>query len=139
MEQYSSFKFDSQYPVFWKRAAFYLADRPTLSAINHATGETGRFGSGTVESPDGDTAESPVSLRMAGFYTADGQREAASLLDERESDTNVEPLEDRNSVAGSLVETEQRTVPRPLSEYVALAALVVVVLEIGYLRRRGDL
>ena len=138
MEESSSFKFNSQYPVFWKRSVFHLADRPTLSEVNHATGGTVEFDAETVEGPDETRTGPTVGLQRAGFYQADGQREGASLLSERESDTSVEPLSDRDQ-AGSLTGTEPRQVPRPLTEYFAVAGLLFVVLEIGYLHRRGDL
>jgi len=138
MEESSSFKFNSQYPVFWKRTVFYLADRPTLSGINHATGDTVEFGTGPVEGPEETRNGSTVRLQRAGFYRAGDRREGASLLSEQESDTNVGPLSDRNQ-AGNLTRTEPRQVPRPLTEYFALAGLLIVVLEVGYLHRRGDL
>jgi hypothetical protein len=80
-----------------------------------------------------------VSLQRAGFYGTASRQVSASLLDEAESDIAVEPLEDRSGPVGELTREEQRTVPRPLTEFVALGALAVLLLEIGYLYRRGDL
>jgi hypothetical protein len=37
------------------------------------------------------------------------------------------------------VREETRLVPRPVTEFVAGAALLVTLLELAYLRRRGDL
>ncbi len=42
IESDSSFKYNYQYPVFWKRAVYDLAGRPPLPALNHETGETDR-------------------------------------------------------------------------------------------------
>ncbi len=139
IEEQSSFKFNYQYPVFWKRAAFYLADRQPLPALNYRTGDTARFGTGTVEGPSGPIAGSPVELREAGFYATGTRRPSASLLSERESAVDVEPLTDRGGTAGNVTRVEERTVPRPLTEFAAIAVLAVALLEIGYLRRRGDL
>jgi len=139
IEDRSSFKFNYQYPVFWKRAVFYLADRQPLAALNHETGDTVRFGADRIEGPTGDLEGPTVELSRAGVYGADGRRESASLLDEAESAVDVAPLSDRGGAAGNVTREERRTVPRPLTEFVALGALAVVVLEIGYLRRRGDL
>ena len=139
IEDASSFKFNYQYPVFWKRAAFHLAGRETLPALNYATGETARFQVDTVTGPDGAVSGPTVSLQRAGFYGTTNRQVSASLLDEAESDTAVEPLEDRSGPIGDFTREEQRTVPRPLTEFVALGALVVLLLEIGYLHRRGDL
>ncbi len=64
---------------------------------------------------------------------------SASVLDERESNANVEALDQRSGTAGNLTRTERRSVPQPLTEYVALGGLVLALAEVGYLRRRGDL
>jgi hypothetical protein len=139
IEERSSFKFNYQYPVFWKRSVFYLADREPLAALNHATGDTVRFGTEQVEGPSGPVGGPTVDVREAGFYTTAEGRQSASLLDERESAVGVEPLADRPEAAGNGTREQRRTVPGRLTEFVALAALGVVVLEVVYLRRRGDL
>jgi hypothetical protein len=51
----------------------------------------------------------------------------------------VDRLENRGESVGNLTRTEQRTVPRRLTEFAALLAIIVVVGEIAYVRRRGDL
>jgi hypothetical protein len=139
IEDRSSFKFNYQYPVFWKRAVYYLADREQLPALNHETGETVRFGNTTVEGPAGPVSGTTVPLRRAGFYRSESRQVSASLLDESESNTGVEALDDRSGTAGNLTRTEQRSVPQPLTEYFALGGLVLALAEVGYLRRRGDL
>ncbi|QCP90918.1 vWA domain-containing protein [Haloarcula marismortui] len=139
IEDRSSFKFNYQYPVFWKRAVYYLADREPLPALNHETGETVRFGNTTVEGPAGPVSGNSVPLQRAGLYRSQSRQVSASLLDESESNTNVEALDQRSGTAGNLTRTERRSVPQPLTEYVALGGLVLALAEVGYLRRRGDL
>jgi hypothetical protein len=139
IEERSSFKFNYQYPVFWKRAVFFLADRGTLPELNHETGETVRFESEDIEGPDGTLAGPTVDLRRGGFYESESRRESAALLDERESTVSVESLDEREAEVGNVTRTEQRTVPRRLTEFAAAAALLLVLVEIAYIRRRGDL
>jgi hypothetical protein len=139
IEDRSSFKFNYQYPVFWKRAVYYLADRAQLPALNHETGETVRFGNSTVEGPAGSVSGNSVPLQRAGFYRTESRQVSASLLDESESRTTVEPLDQRSGATGNLTRTERRSVPQSLTEYFALAGLVLALVEVGYLRRRGDL
>jgi len=139
IEKRSSFKFNYQYPVFWKRAVFFLADRRTLPSMNHRTGDTVRFDTDTVEGPSGAIGTSAVELRESGFYATETRRTSASLLSERESDVDAEALTDRGGSIGNVTTEERRTVPRPLTEYAALLVLGAVLLELGYLRRRGDL
>lgn len=139
IEDSSSFKFNSQYPVFWKRAVFYLAGREPLPALNRETGDTVRFDAETVDGPAGQLSGSRTELLAAGIYTTDTRRRSASLLSERESAVDVEPITDRGEDTGVVTNEEERTVPRPLTEFVAVAVMLIVVGELGYLRRRGDL
>ncbi|MFC7138395.1 BatA domain-containing protein [Halosimplex aquaticum] len=139
MEERSSFKYNYQYPVFWKRAVFHLAGREPLAALNHKTGDTVRFGVDRVEGPSGRLAGPAVTLREVGLYRTEGGVRSAALLDERESAVDVEPLSERSGATGNVTREETRTVPQRITEFAALAALLVAVLEIGYLRRRGEL
>jgi len=139
IEESSNFKFNYQYPVFWKRAVFHLADRRPLPALNHRTGESVRFDADTVEGPTGTRSGPSVEFTAAGVYTAGERRHSASLLSAGESAVDVEALTDRQGPVGNVTTVERRTVPRPLTEFVAVAALAAVLVEIGYIRRRGDL
>lgn len=73
-------------------------------------------------------------LRRAGVYRTDARPHSAAGLDEAGSAVDVTPLSERSGPTGYVTRPEQRTVPRPLTEYAALAALLVVVLEVGYIR-----
>jgi hypothetical protein len=139
IEDQSSFKYNYQYPVFWKRAAFHLAGRQPLPALNHETGDTVRFGVDTVEGPSGPISGRAADLGAAGLYTTGNARHSASLLDESESSVGVEPLTERSDAVGETTREETRTIPRPLTEFFAIAVIGAALLEIGYLRRRGDL
>ena len=139
IEERSSFKYNYQYPVFWKRAVFHLAGREPLAALNHETGDAVGFGADRIEGPSGRLAGPTVTVREAGVYTADGTAESAALLSERESAVDAAALDERTGPVGTVTRTETRTVPRRLTEFAALAALLVAVLEVGYLRRRGEL
>jgi len=139
IEAQSSFKYNYQYPVFWRRAVFHLADRRPLAALNHETGSTITVDEGPVEGPSGQVEGPTVTLREAGLYRTAARPYSATLLDESESDVGVTPLEERSGETGNVTRIEERTVPRPLTELGALAALLVVVLEVGLLRWRGDL
>jgi hypothetical protein len=134
------FRFNYQYPVFWKRATFYLAGRDSLSELNRETGGRLQFADATnVRTPDGTVSGRVVPLDRVGFYATDTRRIGVSLYSEPESDVAAEPLEERSDETGVVSREEERQVPRPLTPFVALAALLVAVGEIAYLRRRGDL
>ncbi|WP_338737993.1 VWA domain-containing protein [Haloplanus salilacus] len=135
------FRFNYQYPVFWKRATFYLAGRESLDALNRETGSTLRFDDATeVGTPDGTVSARAVPLDRAGFYAVgDDRRLGVSLYSATESEVAAASLDEREGVTGVRAREEERQVPRPLTPLVALAALLAVVGEVAYLRRRGDL
>ncbi|WP_410764945.1 BatA domain-containing protein [Haloferax sp. DFSO60] len=140
LEDGSAFKYNYQYPVFWKRTVFYLAGRSTLTDLNQATGETLRINENqTIETPRGTATGPEVRLDAAGFYQVGDERFAASLLSEPESDIVAEPIEQQEASDSAPVTVEERLVPDPLTEWAALGALGLVIVELGYLRRRGDL
>jgi hypothetical protein len=170
IEQSSSFKFNYQYPVFWKRAVFYLADRETLPTLNRQSGERLDFGAQRrVETPSGTVTARSVPLTEVGLYRigsvtgdtatggdeattpgdddgagsgsadagVEGRRIAVGLLSEPESLVTAPDV--ASGEAGVRARTEERSVPDPITEYLALGALVVALGELAYLRRRGDL
>jgi hypothetical protein len=134
------FRFNYQYPVFWKRAVFYLAGRESLASLNREAGGRLQFANETrVETPDGPVTGRIVPIDSVGFYTVENRRIGVSLYSEAESDVSAPSLADRTTETGVQAREEERRVPRPLTWLVALAALLVVVGELALLRRRGDL
>jgi hypothetical protein len=139
IEEASAFKYDYQYPIFWKRAVYALAGRRPLAELNQETGGRLQFGNRTsVATPGGTVAAAAVRLDDAGFYETGSNRYAASLLSESESDVVADDIESEGET-GVAAREEERTVPDPLTEWVAVLAGVGVLAEVAYLRRRGDL
>ncbi|MFC6872361.1 VWA domain-containing protein [Halobellus marinus] len=139
IESASSFKYDFEYPIFWKRSVFALADRESLSELNRATGDRLRFGNETtVETPRGEVRATAIDVQDAGFYVADGDRYSASLLSAAESDVSASEI-DSDAAGGPTIRQERRTAPDPLTEFVALGIVAVALGELAFLRQRGDL
>jgi hypothetical protein len=140
IEQSSSFKFNFQYPVFWKRAVFYLAGRDTLPELNRAAGDRLQFDAETtIETPGGVVTATAVTLDRTGYYRVGSRRIGVSLLSEPESAVAATPLEERTDQGGVPAREESRLVPQPVTEFFVGAALLVTLVELAYLRRRGDL
>ncbi|WP_411968388.1 vWA domain-containing protein [Haloferax sp. YSSS75] len=140
IEEQSAFKFNYQYPVFWKRTVFYLAGRSTLTELNRPTGGTLSVGPNqTIETPTGQATGPEVRLTDAGFYSVGDERYAASLLSESESDVVAPSLTGEDTPDSFPTRVEERLVPDALTEWVVFVALAVTFVELAYLRRRGDL
>jgi len=139
LESASSFKYDYEYPIFWKRAVYGLAGRESLAELNRETGARIRFGNRTaIQTPAGEVTASSVVTREAGFYATDDRRYSATLLSPSESDVVAAPV-DQTAGGGATSRTEERTAPDPLTEYLALGLVAVAIGELAVLRRRGDL
>ncbi|GGM67649.1 hypothetical protein J2752_000011 [Halarchaeum rubridurum] len=137
----SAFKYDYEYPVFWKRAVAHLAGRESLAASNRETGTRLAFEAPTtVGTPTGTVNATSVRLDEAGYYTVGDRRYGAALTSESESAVATTPLAARSGDdAAPPTRVERSPVPRPLTGYVAFAALLCCLLELAYLRREGDL
>ena len=139
IESASTFKYDFEYPVFWKRSVFALAGRESLPRLNLATGDRLPLdGETTVDTPRGEVTAASVTPLEPGFYTADGVRYSASLLSADESSVAA-PDVDASTSDGPTTREEERTAPDPLTEFVALGVIAAVLGELLALRRRGDL
>jgi hypothetical protein len=132
----ATFGFAARYPVFWKRAIIELSGRPQPSELNRETGETVRFGTEQVDTPDGTRAGPAVSLTQAGVYQTADRRISANLLSAEESTLEAPSINNTASQSGQL---EQEAQPFDLTPLTAGLAVVLVVVELGYLRSRGDL
>jgi hypothetical protein len=139
IESASAFKFDFEYPIFWKRSVFALAGRESLPALNLATGDRLSLGGETtITTPRGEVTAASVPVSDPGFYTADGVQYSASLLSPTESDVAA-PTVEGSAASDPTTRQEERTAPDPLTEFVALGVVAAVLGELLALRRRGDL
>ena len=138
IDESSSFRFHYLYPVFWKRAVFELAGRSTPAELNHRTGQRLTFAAETtVQTPRGTRQATAVVMDAVGVYTVGDRRYGAALLSPAESNVAAPAIETGTFGPGG--RRVDASVPLDLSPLVAVGALVVVLLELGYLRRRGDL
>ncbi len=131
----ASFSQSPDYPVFWKDALDQLLGRQDVRTLNRQTGEIASFG-GQVQLPDGSTQNGQILLAEQGVYRTEQGDVAANLLDAAESDINVPVLSSG----------EQRSLLRApqfdraeYSGYAILAVLALLIVELGYMKWRGDI
>jgi len=137
---HSSFQRGVRYPIFWKRAVFHLADRPAVAELNRETGAKLQFQSErTVSGPRGDRTTTVATLDAVGTYDVDDRRYAAVLADPAESNVTAPSIDEVRSAGQSDGSTGTASVPFDLTPAVVALATLLVLLELAYLRRRGDL
>lgn len=135
----TAFRYSYRYPVFWKRAIHWAADRPDPADINYRTGETLQFANRTtVRTPDGTQTTTPVALSAIGTYGTPDQSVSASLLSAGESNLTAPSL-DVAGGNGTGNDTGAERVHQDLTPLALLVGLALVVGELGFLRYRGDL
>ncbi|WP_324758142.1 DUF7408 domain-containing protein [Haloarcula sp. GH36] len=135
----SAFEDGYRYPVFWKRAVFFLADRPQAATLNRQTGQRLTLGANaTITRPDGSEVTGNTLLDTQGYYAAGGQRYSAALLSQAESNVTAPSIEDIATETGDGETTTQQQSVDLTPIAVALAALLLLA-ELAFLRYRGDL
>ncbi|MBI4176086.1 MAG: VWA domain-containing protein [Candidatus Aenigmarchaeota archaeon] len=141
MEDRSSFQFELLYPVFWKRSIDMLTGQESIRNLNFQTGKILKLdGSQPVTGPDGTVQQAKsIVLDREGIYSVGGAKIAANLLNELESDVNGANVlgEDVLAEIGKKPGGE-RDLPKEITFYVALLITGLVLLEVLYIKYRGD-
>lgn len=117
---WSDFYLKTSFPIFWSKLLEFMAGGEEDENL-----KTGNF------LPEG------LFLDEVGIYKINGKKIAANLLDERESNISGSAVEDvqyKRKFERTTVE-----VKREFKNYLLFAALALVVGELLYLRRRGEL
>lgn len=135
----TAFRYSYRYPVFWKRAAQWLSDRPSQSELNYRTGTTRQLpAETTVETPTGQRTVSTLSLDTVGRYRTPDREVSASLLSAAESNVTA-PAVDVSGASGDNSTSTSERIRRDLTPLALLGVVLVVFGELGFLRYRGDL
>lgn len=136
-EERSSFSNDPSYPVFWRRAFDLLTHRPSLENLNLRTGSLLSLPRATkVKGPEGTFTVNLLPLERAGLYTLPDRTIAVNMLSDAES-----ALTAPENVTGSLGGAGEEQVEKAPKELVGVAAwafLAVLLLELLYVKYRGD-
>ena len=132
----ADFKYTHRYPVFWREAVYYAADRVRMGELNYQTGETVDVAAeATVETPTGTQDGPQISLDRIGYYDLSDRVIAANLLTPAESAVVPNPI----SVDRADGPTAEIDRPVDMTPLLVILAVMLAILEVGYLRYRGDL
>jgi len=120
-DDYSEFKKTMGYPVFWNKVISFLIESENINEYNFKVGDIGAQG-----------------IRKSGFYEREGKKIAVNLLNEKESDINrdSESLEDEIKF---IENSTKRLSDFKLAVPLMVFALILMLLELIYVKRRGDL
>jgi hypothetical protein len=126
------------YFVFWKRAVDMVTNTPSLKNLNFKTGTFLSLGEEQkVTTPSGKVTTNSLALDNSGLYTLKDRTVAINLIDEKESDvSNKDTLVTEGLSQGG--ERFKEKVPFELTNYLVFAAIILLFLELIYVKMRGD-
>jgi hypothetical protein len=135
----TDFKYSPGYPIFWNNMLNHLARSEDLNDYNYKTGTILALGSRqSVQTPSGTVTTNNLLLDEVGVYTLKGRKVVANLANEKES--NIGKV-GSNIEGGKLTDfgTTTRKADKSIVGYLAVIALILILLELFIIKRRGDL
>ncbi|MFT4892917.1 MAG: hypothetical protein ACI8Z7_000706 [Candidatus Nanohaloarchaea archaeon] len=123
------FRTDFLYPVFWKEITAELTEKPSIEDSNRRTGD--EIIRDSIETPGGQELSGRHEVLKTGFYETSNGPVAVNMLSEDESLRNADSYDSTRVSEGSS--------ELPLQNHVAVLILILVLFELGYLYRIGDL
>lgn len=133
-DRWGDFQLQASYPIFWYR--LLESSFPAANELNFKTGTVLPLGtSKTVAAPHANIETSDLYLGEIGFYTLGDKTIAANLLDEKESDITVRKINDTDSEKKYGEKVEKIN----LHVLFSILAIILVALELYYLKQRGDI
>jgi len=137
-ESTADFKYSPSYPIFWTEMLRYLTGQLDLKNLNYLTKDTVILDSEqTIKTPIKTVKQATIMLESSGVYELEDKRIAANLLDEKESEINAETIIGAKSTQFELKPVKE-TRKLELEPLLILAAGLIILLEIMYIKIRGD-
>jgi len=140
-DEYSDFKADITYPVFWKRAIDLLIGGRTISELNKQTGYLQALGKEqSVVTPQGNRKGKLITLDYTGFYDFPEYTVAANLISEEEQRL----VKDKATIENSKLTIEadkikNETKDRDITYIMVAIATAFLIIELLFIKIRGDL
>lgn len=137
-ESNSTFKYDVSYPIFWQQLIDYVIGKETIETLNYKISEKVVFDTEIpVLSPSGkeETVDS-LEFDEIGIYEYQNKKVAVNLLSPVES--NVAYLNEAYELREEDGEGETMKIKSPLTKHFIVALLVLLFLELLYVKARGD-
>ncbi len=133
-DKWGEFHLLPSYPVFWFNLLKF--SNPASSELNYKTGTVLPLGSEEhVEGPGSAFTTANLYLDETGFYKIGEKTIASNLLDEKESDISIKKIDFETEKKGSGANVERKH----LETIFSIFAILMIALELYYLKYRGDI
>jgi len=139
MDDASDFKTLPSYPIFWNSLINFMAETEDIRDFNSKTGKVMTINEQRVKTPSSSLTTSKIIFDETGIYEFNNKKFAVNLLDESESDiTKKSTLKDDSESAEVLKENSNEK-NFSISALFLVIVFLLLLFEIFYIKRRGDL
>ncbi|MDK2891799.1 BatA domain-containing protein [Methanohalophilus sp.] len=133
-----------EYPVMWARIVALLGEAGDIGDYNLKTGTVTQLtGERDVLTPSGTITTNRVYFEETGIYTIGSNSIAVNLYSDSESDTTVDPkkLIERSMTTDEpkVVRETTYTAEKHLENYLIAIVIILAIIEILIIRKRGEL
>lgn len=135
----SEFETLPSYPIFWNQLLNSLVQTADINDYNFETGAILDVEKQIVKTPSKKTKTSTIFFDEAGIYEFNDKKIAVNMLDEEESNIvgeNDLEKDEKGRETDDLVKKDYKLF---LEIFLLIAVFFIMVLELYYIKRRGDL
>ncbi len=135
----SDFKFSPSYPIFWNNLLNYMVKSQNLADYNYKGGEIISLPTEEeVTTPSGPVITQTLILDERGIYQTGTKKIAVSLLNDKESSVGTAEDTGLSQNIEGLKETTSQKEKQSIVPYILGAVILLLLLEIFYVKFRGD-
>lgn len=140
-DDYSDFKADIFYPIFWKRSIDLLTGGKTIGELNKNTGYLQIVSrEQKIKTPSGEKTGKSITMDDPGFYEFKEYTIAANILSEEEQRLNRDKLsEEQSSLKIESEKIQKETRKKDLSYIMIMIITGLLIIEFLYVKLRGDM
>jgi hypothetical protein len=135
----SEFETLPSYPIFWNDVMNYLVQTEDINDYNFETGSLLEIEEQTVKTPSKKTRTTTIFFDESGIYEFNDKKIAVNMLNEKESDiveeNELEKYEKTIGEGGA----GKKDYKLFVDLFLLIAAFIILVFELYYIKRRGDL
>ena len=126
------------YPIFWDSLINFLIQAEDISDFNFKSGKIIQVDRQKIKTPSGTTEAASLILDEAGIYGFNSRNVAVNLLDDKESDVDKNEKFEAEKRKFK-VTAESRNKHLNLDVFLIALGIIVLIIELILIKRRGDL
>ncbi len=139
LDEASDFKTLPSYPIFWNLLINFMVGTENIKDFNHKTGKIVAINEQKAKTPSSSLTTSKLLMDETGIYEFDNKKFAVNLLDEKESDINLQSKVGKLEERERLLERESKQRDFNLELPILALVFLFMLAEFFYIKRRGDI